>query len=60
MLAAQLPRARRLAEADDVLENSGDLALIRASVTVMHDFYRKLAADGRPRAPGLRLPDPVI
>ena len=60
MLAAQLPREQRLAAADDVLENSGDLNGVRASVTILHDFYRKLAADGTARAPGLRLPDPVI
>jgi dephospho-CoA kinase len=60
MLAAQLPRAQRLAAADDVLENSGDLARIRAAVVVLHDFYRRLAAEGTARAPGLRLPDPVI
>lgn len=60
MLTAQLPRAQRLAAADDVLANGGDLAPLRAAVTALHDFYRKLAADGTPRAPGLRLPHSVI
>lgn len=60
MLAAQLPRARRLAVADDVLRNDGPLDRIRQSVQCLHDFYLNLAADKTPKAPGLRLPSPVI
>lgn len=60
MLAAQLSRQARLAVADDVLLNDGALALIPDHVGRLHRFYLKLAADRTPKAPGLRLPDPVI
>jgi dephospho-CoA kinase len=60
MLAAQLSRDVRLAAADDVLMNDGPPTLIEQHVGRLHDFYLKLAADRTPKAPGLRLPDPVI
>ncbi|MEW6169756.1 MAG: dephospho-CoA kinase [Pseudomonadota bacterium] len=55
MLAAQLPRAQRLAAADDVLENTAGLDHIQACVERLHRFYLGIAAAGTPRAAGLRL-----
>lgn len=55
MLAAQLPRAQRLAAADDVLENTAGLDHIHACVERLHRFYLGIAAAGTPRAAGLRL-----
>lgn len=55
MLAAQLPRAQRLAAADDVLENAAGLDHIQACVERLHRFYLGIAAAGTPRAAGLRL-----
>jgi len=43
MLAAQSPRAARLARADDVIRNEGDLATLSAQVKVLHEQYLKLA-----------------
>ena len=43
MLAAQLSRAERLAGADDVLVNDGDLDQLRASVRDLHKAYLALA-----------------
>ncbi|MFA5941880.1 MAG: dephospho-CoA kinase [Sinimarinibacterium sp.] len=60
MLAAQLPRQRRLAAADDVVVNTSDLASLIRCVEHLHRFYLDLAARGAYKAPGLRLPDPVI
>lgn len=56
MLAAQAARRERLAIADDVLANEGDLGALPAAVARLHDFYRELAMAGDPGAPGLRLP----
>ncbi len=56
MLAAQLPRAQRLAAADDVLLNGTDLAALHTGVAQLHAFYLDLARRGQPHAPGLRLP----
>ncbi len=62
ILAAQSPRAERLARADDVIVNEGSMETLRACVGRLDRYYRELA--GRPdseaagRAPGLRLPDP--
>ncbi len=39
MLDAQLPRSERLAAADDVIDNSGDLAATRARVEALHAHY---------------------
>lgn len=44
VLAAQLPRARRLACADDVLTNDGDLASLAHQVDCLHRRYLELAA----------------
>jgi dephospho-CoA kinase len=47
MLAAQSPRAARLAAADDVIRNEGDLAALSAQVKTLHTQYLKLA-ENRP------------
>lgn len=44
IMAAQADRARRLAAADDVLENSGDLQTLEAAVRVLDRRYRALAS----------------
>jgi dephospho-CoA kinase len=49
IMAAQLPRGERLAAADDVLRNDGDLASLRDQVARLHQQYLKLAAG--PAAP---------
>jgi dephospho-CoA kinase len=56
ILAAQASRDARLAVADDILLNAGDLAALDAAVDRLHGFYRELAARGDLGAPGLRLP----
>ncbi|OYV29229.1 MAG: dephospho-CoA kinase [Thiomonas sp. 20-64-9] len=43
ILAAQATRTQRLAVADDVIDNSGDLQALAAQVTVLHAKYRALA-----------------
>ena len=43
ILAAQASRTTRLAAADDVIENTGDLATVRDRVAVLHLSYRQLA-----------------
>ena len=47
IMAAQLPRQQRLARADDVLLNDGDLAQLRSQVERLHDRYLALAAATR-------------
>jgi len=42
IMGAQLSRAERLAKADDVLDNSGDLAGLRAQVEALHQQYLEL------------------
>jgi dephospho-CoA kinase len=49
MLAAQSPRAARLAAADDVIRNDTDLAALVAQVKTLHAQYLKLA-ENRPAA----------
>ena len=44
IMAAQLPRPHRLAGADDVIRNDGDIAQLRGQVTTLHQQYLKLAA----------------
>ncbi|MCC6195233.1 MAG: dephospho-CoA kinase [Burkholderiales bacterium] len=44
IMAAQLPRAQRLARADDVIDNGGPLAALAPQVTRLHALYRDLAA----------------
>jgi dephospho-CoA kinase len=43
IMATQLPRARRLAAADDVLHNDDDLAALRQEVQALHRRYLSLA-----------------
>lgn len=50
IMAAQLPRADRLARADDVLANSGSLDVLRDAVAQLHAHYCALAAARGPRA----------
>lgn len=47
IVAAQMPRAERLARADDILDNSGDLAALRRQVAAFDQRYRQLAS-GQP------------
>ena len=42
ILAAQSSRAERLAIADDVIENDGDIAALRRAVTLLDRKYRRL------------------
>jgi dephospho-CoA kinase len=44
IMAAQLPRQERLAQADDVLHNDGDIARLRHQVAGLHQHYLTLAA----------------
>lgn len=43
ILAAQASREERLAAADDVLRNEGDLNALREQVTLLHQRYLRLA-----------------
>jgi dephospho-CoA kinase len=43
VLAAQASRRQRLAQADDVLDNSGNLADLKARIEQLHQGYLKLA-----------------
>lgn len=43
IIAAQATRAQRLAVADDVIDNSGDLQALAAQVAVLHANYEALA-----------------
>jgi len=56
ILAAQAPRNARLAVADDILSNAGDLAALDAAVGRLHGFYLELAAGGDFRRRGMTLP----
>jgi dephospho-CoA kinase len=47
IMAAQLPRQQRLAGADDVLLNDGDLSRLRSQIDHLHDRYLALAATSR-------------
>ncbi|MBZ0332383.1 dephospho-CoA kinase [Halomonas sp. ANAO-440] len=44
IVAAQMPRAERLARADDVIDNGGDEARLKAQVAALDRKYRELAA----------------
>jgi len=44
ILAAQATREQRLAIADDVIDNSGDLAALASQVASLHSLYLSLAA----------------
>lgn len=48
IMAAQLPRQQRLAGADDVIRNDGDIAQLRGQVSGLHQRYLKLAAGAAP------------
>jgi dephospho-CoA kinase len=43
IMAAQLPRAERLAHADDVIDNNGSLEALRQAVSQLHERYLGLA-----------------
>jgi dephospho-CoA kinase len=47
IMAAQLPRQQRLAGADDVLLNDGDLSRLRSQIDHLHDRYLALAGASR-------------
>jgi dephospho-CoA kinase len=53
IMAAQLPRAKRLAAADDVLHNDADLEALRRQVEALHEQYvspaRHASLDAGPR-----------
>ncbi|WKD48621.1 dephospho-CoA kinase [Microbulbifer spongiae] len=44
VMAAQLSREQRLAQADDVLDNAAGLAALQAQVETLHNRYLQLAA----------------
>lgn len=46
IMAAQIPRQQRLAQADDIISNNGDLAHLHLQVTNLHHRYLKFAATG--------------
>jgi dephospho-CoA kinase len=46
IMAAQVPRAVRLAAADDVILNDGDPSSLRPQVEQLHALYAKLAGSG--------------
>ncbi len=48
IMAAQLPRAERLARADDVISNDGDLGVLRVQVRALHERYLALCATAAP------------
>src|SRR5205085_11763989 len=52
IMATQLPRAERLAQADDVIDNSGPAAALEPQVQRLDRAYRALAASTPPS--GLR------
>jgi dephospho-CoA kinase len=45
IIAAQVPRATRLAAADDVIDNSGPLADLEPQVRALHERYLALARE---------------
>ena len=45
MIAAQASREQRLAIADDIIANDGDVATTRDAVLQLHELYLSLAAD---------------
>jgi dephospho-CoA kinase len=47
IMAAQIPRAERLAKADDILHNDGDENGLRQQVIQLHERYLGLARDAR-------------
>lgn len=51
IMAAQLPRAERVARADDVLLNDGSMEDLRRHVNELHSRYLGLARHSEPQAP---------
>lgn len=51
IMAAQAGRADRLAAADDVIDNDGDLESLSARVAELHGLYLSLAESVRPAGP---------
>ena len=54
IMAAQLPRAQRLAGADDVLHNDGGEDDLRRQATSLHAHYPHLAEIHRAHDPGAK------
>ena len=52
ILAAQASRAERLAVADDVIRNEGDIRSLATRIEALHERYRALAATRHTQAPG--------
>lgn len=50
IIAAQMPRRQRLAEADDVIDNSGTLEQLEPQVAALHETYLAIAAGNSPAA----------
>lgn len=48
IMGAQLPRQQRLAGADDVIHNDGDITQLREQVAALHQRYLELAASAAP------------
>jgi dephospho-CoA kinase len=44
IIAAQIQRERRLAAADDIIDNSGSIAALQQQVRQLHEKYLALAA----------------
>lgn len=44
IMAAQVPRQVRLAAADDIVDNSGDLGALVPQIDRLHAFYNRMAA----------------
>jgi dephospho-CoA kinase len=51
IMAAQISRSERLARADDIIRNDGDVEELRRQVAMLHGKYVKLAADEGPPQP---------
>jgi dephospho-CoA kinase len=50
IMAAQLARGARLAQADDVIDNGGAREAIAPQVAILDRRYREIASDTTPRA----------
>lgn len=49
IMAAQVNRAERLAAADDVIDNDGDMEALRVQIEALHRLYLELAGKTRSR-----------
>lgn len=45
IVAAQIPRAERVSRADDVLNNDGDMSMLRKEARILHGRYLRLAQE---------------